>query len=325
MVELSIAVEGPYGLSWPEWKRWVRTVEEAGFAGLYMPDHFVLPEPPDADYPSLELVVALTYLADHTERIRFGPMVAPLSVRDPVMLARQAAALDALSEGRMVLGVGAGWMEREHAMFGYELGDVPTRFARFEEGLEVVSRLVRAGEPVSFEGRFFHLQDAALPPPRRPGGPPIMIGGSGPRRTLPLVARFADVWNAQLVSPEQLRERSTLLDELLEAAGRRSQDVRRTLAVLVLCWRTPEELEARIRGLRRLPGWQGLSAEQIVAELRAWPAAIIGTPEEVVSRIDAYAAAGVSEIALQWFAPEDIDGLEVLAEEVLPLLASAGS
>lgn len=116
MVELSISAEGIFGLTWPDWKQLVHTVEDRGFAGLYLSDHFLLMAPPDQ--PSVELIVALTYLADHTERVRFGPMVAPLSVRDPVMLARQAAALDDLSGGRMVLGVGTGWMEREHTMFG---------------------------------------------------------------------------------------------------------------------------------------------------------------------------------------------------------------
>ena len=132
MVELSISMEGWFGLQWPQWKRVVHAVEDLGFAGLYLSDHSVMPAPPD--YPSLEMIVALTYLADHTDRIRFGSMVSPLSIRDPVLLARQAAALDDLSDGRMVLGVGTGWAQREHTMFGYELGDIPTRFARFEVG-----------------------------------------------------------------------------------------------------------------------------------------------------------------------------------------------
>ena len=95
-------------LTWPDWTRLVHVVEDLGFTGLYLSDHFNMPVPPDN--PSLELVVALTYLADHSERVRLGPMVGPVSFRDPIMLARQAAALDDLSEGRMVLGVGAGWI-----------------------------------------------------------------------------------------------------------------------------------------------------------------------------------------------------------------------
>lgn len=93
------------------------------------------------------MIVSLTYAADHTSRVKIGPLVAPLSIRDPVMLARQAATIDDLSGGRFVLGLGAGWMEREHVMFGYELGDIPTRFARFAEALEVVTRLLRKTSP----------------------------------------------------------------------------------------------------------------------------------------------------------------------------------
>src|SRR5262249_23615453 len=117
-----------------------RLVEDLGFAGLYLADHFVPPEPPN--YPSLDLIVALAYAASQTTRVRFGPLVAPLSYRDPVLLARQMAAFDELSGGRLVLGVGAGWMAREHAMFGYDLGDVPTRMGRLEEGLHVIISLL---------------------------------------------------------------------------------------------------------------------------------------------------------------------------------------
>ena len=110
MPALSIMIEGQHGLTWPRWKRLVTEVERLGFAGLFRSDHFTNAQPPDKD--SLELVTSLTYLADHTERIHFGPLVAPFSFRNPVMLARQAAALDDLSGGRMILGVGAGWQER---------------------------------------------------------------------------------------------------------------------------------------------------------------------------------------------------------------------
>jgi alkanesulfonate monooxygenase SsuD/methylene tetrahydromethanopterin reductase-like flavin-dependent oxidoreductase (luciferase family) len=320
MVELSVVAEALFGLDWPTWKRLAPAIEDLGFAGIYVGDQFLLNDPPDC--PALELIVALTYLADHTERVRFGPMVAPVSFRDPVMLACQAAALDDLSGGRMILGVGAGWLEREHAMFGYDLGDVPTRMARLEEGLEVITRLLRSDAPVSYEGRFFLLDEAVLPGPRRPGGPPLMVGGSGPRRTLPLVARYADVWNAQLVSPEQLRERMALLDDLILAAGRQPGDIRRTLSVPVLCGRTPAELEDRVRGWRRYSIFADLPLDGVLDWCRQWPA-IVGTPEEVVAQLRAYAAAGITELVVHWFGVDDLEGLEVLAGEVLPFLAPA--
>jgi alkanesulfonate monooxygenase SsuD/methylene tetrahydromethanopterin reductase-like flavin-dependent oxidoreductase (luciferase family) len=111
MVALSIMIEGQNGLTWPRWKDVVREVEDLGFAGLFRSDHVKHAQPPDDE--SLELIVSLTYLADHTSRLHFGSLVAPVSFRDPVLLTRQAIALDDLSRGRLILGVGAGWQERE--------------------------------------------------------------------------------------------------------------------------------------------------------------------------------------------------------------------
>jgi alkanesulfonate monooxygenase SsuD/methylene tetrahydromethanopterin reductase-like flavin-dependent oxidoreductase (luciferase family) len=316
MVELSVAVEGLFGLTWPDWKRLVPAIEALGFAGLYVSDHFILPAP--VEVPALEAIVALTYAADHTERVRLGPMVSPLSVRDPAMLARQAAALDDLSGGRFVLGVGAGWMAREHDMFGYELGDVPTRLDRLGEGLAVIASLFRADGPVSFDGQHFRLSEAVLPGPRRAGGPSLLVGASGPRRGLPLVARYADIWNVQLLSPEAVAERSALLDQLIKDEGRQPADVRRTLNAPVICWRTPAEREARLRGFRVDPDFTDLSDEQLLDTLHEWFLPIVGTPDEVVAQIRAYGEVGISEVTVQWFGMDDLEGLELLATEVLP-------
>ena len=319
MVALSISVES-IGLTWPRWKRLVAEIEHLGFAGLYKSDHFTLPQPPDAD--SLELIVSLTYLADHTQRIPFGSLVAPLSFRDPVMLARQAAALDDLSDGRMILGVGAGWMEREHEMFGYLLGDVPTRMDRLADGLEVITRLLRSDGPVSHDGSFYRLREAELRPrPQRPGGPPILVGGAGPRRTLPLVARYADIWGAQLLTPEEVRERSARLDALLEEVGRPPSAVKRTMSAFVFCGRDAAELEARVAWVRDVvPSWAALPLDALLDGLRTNLQAIVGTPEEVAERIRAYGAAGIEEFMVQWGGMEDIEGLHVLAEQVAPFV-----
>jgi alkanesulfonate monooxygenase SsuD/methylene tetrahydromethanopterin reductase-like flavin-dependent oxidoreductase (luciferase family) len=250
LATLSIAIHTALGLTWPLWKRLVTQIEQLNYAGLYLID--ALPHALQVYMDSLESMIGLSYLADHTQRVRFGTVVALMAAHDPVLLARQAVALDDLSAGRMVLGLGAGGQEREHRMFGYDLGDVPTRMARLEEGLEVITRLLRSPEPVSYTGRFYRLEEAMLlPRPQRAGGLPILVGGAGPKRTLPLVARYADIWNPQLLSPEVYRERSGLLDDLLRAAGRQPSDVRRTLNLRVLCGRSPAEFEQRLSWLRR--------------------------------------------------------------------------
>lgn len=319
MVAISIQIEGQNGLTWPHWKRLVAEVEGLGFAGLFRSDHFTNAQPPDKD--SLEMVVSLTYLADHTRRIHFGPLVAPLSIRHPTLLVRQAAALDDLSGGRMILGVGAGWQEREHRLFGHDLGDVPTRMARLEEGLEVITRLLRSNELVTYEGRFFQLRGATLlPRPQRPGGPPIMVGGNGPKRTLPLVARFADIWNATFLTPDAFREHSAILDALLHAAGREPSDVRRTMMNGLVFGRDMSELDRRLSWRHNQSELAGKPLETVLETLHSSRGAIVGTPDMIVQQIKAFADAGLEELVLQWFDLDDIEGLRAFATNVLPRL-----
>lgn len=318
MVAISLMIEGQNGLNWSRWKRLVAETEDLGFAGLFRSDHFTNGQPPDKD--SLEMIVSLAYLADHTQRVHFGPLVAPVSFRDPTLLARQAAALDDLSEGRMILGVGAGWQEREHRLFGHSLGDIPTRMQRLEEALEVITRLFRSDEPVSYEGHFFHLDGATLlPRPRRPGGPPILIGGNGPRRTLPLVARYATIWNGVALSPAAYREHSAQLDTLLSAAGRQPADVRRTQMLTLFFGRDRAELEKRLEWRLRNPQLANLSLEDAVAQIANGDRpALVGDAAQIREQIQAYGEAGVEELMLQWFDFDDLEGLRAFARSVIP-------
>lgn len=315
MTTISIMIEGQDGLTWPRWKRLAEAVERLGYAGLFRSDHFTNSEPPDKE--SLELVVSLAYLASSTSRIHFGSLVAPFSFRDPAMLARQAVAINDLSAGRLILGLGAGWNAREHTLFGYELGDIPTRMARMQEGLEVVTRLLRSDQPVTYEGRFYQLRGATLlARPQRPGGPQIMIGGNGPKRTLPLVARYADVWNGVFLGPEEFRARSSALDELLAAAGRQPSDVRRTLMTGIFFGRDLPALDRQLESERTFrPEHASTPRDQLIAIMRQRNV-IVGTPEMIAGQIAAYTQAGVEELMLQWLDQEDIEGLQGLAEVV---------
>ena len=302
MPEVAIMIEGQDGVDWPRWQRLARTVEDSGYAGLYRSDHFTNPTGPVQD--ALELWSSLTWLADNTERIEFGPLVSPVSFRHPVITAWQASAVDNLAGGRLQLGIGAGWQEREHEMFGFELLDSDRRFARFEEGLEVVTRLLRNDEPVSFDGDLYRLRDAVLGPRSpRPDGPPIVIGGNGPRRTLPLAARYADEWNAVLVPASRFAELNARLDELLEETGRAPDQVRRTLMTRAVFGRTTADVEHKLAG-------------QLADELRAG-GIIVGTGSEVAEQLNLLDEAGVERVMLQWLETDDIDGLEAMAESVL--------
>jgi F420-dependent oxidoreductase-like protein len=303
MPEVAIMIEGQDGLDWATWQRLARTVEDCGYAGLYRSDHFTNPTGPVLD--ALELWTSLTWLADNTSRVEFGPLVSPVSFRHPVITTWQASAVDSLAGGRLQLGIGAGWQEREHEIHGFELLETDRRFARFEEGLEVITLLLQSDGPVSFDGEFYRLQDAVLMPRSpRPGGPPIVIGGNGPRRTLPLAARYADEWNAVLITPERFAELSARLDETLREIGRPPQQVRRTLMTRAVFGRTNSDVERKLAG-------------QSADELRA-SGVVIGTGSEVAEQLARLDEAGVERVMLQWLEAEDVDGLEAMAGSVLP-------
>jgi F420-dependent oxidoreductase-like protein len=304
-LDVAIMIEGQDGLDWARWQRLALAVEDLGYTGLYRSDHFTNPTGPNLD--ALELWSSLTWLADNTSRIEFGPLVSPVSFRHPVITAWQASTVDNLAGGRLRLGVGAGWQEREHEAYGFDLLDTDRRFARFEEGLEVITLLLRSDEPVSFDREFYRLRDAVLMPRSpRPGGPPIVIGGNGPRRTLPLAARYADEWNAVFVTPERFAELNARVDELLQEAGRPPEQVRRTLMTRVVFGRVTADVERKL---------EGRSADKLRAR-----GVIVGTAPEVTEQLGRLDEAGVQRVMLQWLETDDLDGLEAMAQSVLPQL-----
>jgi F420-dependent oxidoreductase-like protein len=311
MIEVAIMIEGQNGLNWKRWQRIAAAVEACGYVGLYRSDHYTNANPPDLD--SLECWVSLTWLATNTRRIEFGPLVSPISFRHPTHTARMAAAVDDLSGGRLTLGIGAGWQEREHNNYGWDLLPLKDRFVRLEEGLEVISRLLNSDTPVDFSGEYFSLHEGILlPRPSRPGGPPILIGGNGRNRTLPLVARFAREWNALLLPPAEIGDLNKKLDEYLLIQGRHPWDVRRSFMTSCVFGADPDEVEKRIN--RR---WHG---KRSTAELRK-RGLIIGNADDIVAQCQQLANFGIQRVMLQWLDLDDISGLEAMADGILDRLS----
>jgi len=307
MIEVAIMVEGQNGLNWARWQRLALAVDGLGYAGLYRSDHYTNAHPPDQE--SLELWVSLTWLASHTRNVQFGPLVSPVSFRHPTMTARIAAAVDDLSGGRLVLGLGAGWQEREHANYGWDLLDIDARFARFEEGLEVITRLLGSDAPVDYTGSYYRLKEGILlPRPSRPGGPPILIGGNGPRRTLPLAARYASEWNAVYLTPVEFQKRSAELDELLRLQGRDPAQARRSMMAGCVFGSNSAEVKRKVAART-----QGKRSAQ---DLRQH-GVVVGTPVEFREQLAALEQAGVQRVMLQWLDLDDLKGIEGLAKAVL--------
>lgn len=303
MAQIGIMIEGQDGLNWERWTRLLQAAEDLGFAFVFRSDHFAFDNPPVKD--SLELWVSLTYAAMHTRRIEFGPMVAPVTFRHPAMTARMGAQVDDLSGGRLSLGLGVGWHQGEHTMFGVPFYDRPTRFEMFADALEITRLLLESDQPVTFHGAHFSLENALLlPRPKRKT--PVLIGGSGPNRTLPLVARYADEWNGVFIDPATYRARCTRLDELLVECGRPANAVKRSIMTLVEYARSEAELAARLHHT-------GLAPQEILSR-----GLIVGTASQVVDQIGAFVEAGAQRFMLQWLDQDDMDRLEHMAAHVLP-------
>lgn len=205
-------------MEWDELVRRVQFAEELGFDGAWGFDHF---QPMYGDGPgeTFEGMTTLAALSGVTSRIRLGLLVTGVTYRHPSVLALQALTVDHASHGRLELALGAAWFDKEHAELGIPFPSTAARFDLLEDALEIVTRLF-TGEVVSYEGRRVSLEDARMRPlPVQRPHPPIWIGGTGPRRTLPLVARYADVWHSW-GTPNSLREANARIDVLAEEAGR---------------------------------------------------------------------------------------------------------
>jgi F420-dependent oxidoreductase-like protein len=304
MLEIAIMIEGQNGLTWSRWQKVARLVEEAGFVGLFRSDHFTNSNPPDLE--SLELWTSLTWLASHSQRIEFGPLVTPFSFRHPVHTARMASAVDDLSGGRLTLGLGAGWNEREHYLFGFDLLEPKARFERFEEGMEIVTRLLRSDEPVTYEGQYYQLHGATLlPRPQRRGGPRLLVGGNGVKRTLSYVVHYADEWNCVTLTPREFADMNAKLDEMLNAAGRKPESVRRSMMTGCVFGKDEVTLREKIAG-------RGQSPEQLQQD-----GVVVGNLDQVKQQLQELERVGLQRVMLQWLDLDDLESLEALAKGVL--------
>jgi probable F420-dependent oxidoreductase len=282
---------------WPEYLAMARRAEDVGFDTLWLGDHLLYRLADGSTRGPWEVWTMLAALSAATSRIRLGPLVASTAFHAPAMLAKLAATVDEVSGGRLILGLGAGWNETEFAAFGFPFDH---RIDRFEEAFTIIRSLLRDGA-IDFDGRYFQARDCELRPrPARPGGPPILIGSSGPRM-LRLTMPYADAWNVWFAdtgnSPAGLEPFLERVDEACRDVGRDPAEVERTAAVLV-----------------QLPGGHG----RVMGRSKgAAIAPVSGEPEVIAEALRAYARIGVAEVQLV-VDPITLQSIDALA----PVLAA---
>jgi alkanesulfonate monooxygenase SsuD/methylene tetrahydromethanopterin reductase-like flavin-dependent oxidoreductase (luciferase family) len=292
-MRLGILVEAEEGLDWDTWRATYAAAERLGFDSVWLSDH--LQSPWSDDRRGLETWTALAVAMAETRRITLGSLVSPITFRAPAIVARMAEALGALGAGRFVIGLGLGWNAAEHAAAGIAFPPVAERARLLGEGIERIRRELAT---------------------RRV---PLLVGGAGPRSTLPVAARYADEWNITTGSVMDYRRVSEQLDALCREVGRDSRQIRRSIATGVLVGRNPRDLDARAERMRAcVPPLVRRPDVLSAAREMGW---LVGTPDTLVADLRDFAEAGVERVMLGHYDLANLETLAVLAETVLPSLA----
>jgi F420-dependent oxidoreductase-like protein len=310
-------IEGQEGLTWERWRRIIETADTNGFNSVWRSDHlFSLMGSPDLD--CIALWPSLNEVGYRSSRLEFGQLVSPITFRHPVHLAIDAVAADELSGGRFLLGVGAGWNENEHKAFGFPLPQLKERMDRFEEGLKVITLLL-SDEKVSFQGTYFQLDEAqSRPSPTRGSKVPIVIGGGGEKRTLRLVAEYADEWNITPATLEAYAGKVEVLLRHCEDVGRDPETIRRSIMLGHIIGRNQDELKRRAASIQKVfNAPSDADPEELISRFRE-RGMLVGAPEEIVEQIQARAEQGVERIMLQTHDQTDMEALELFASDVMP-------
>jgi len=299
-------IEGQEGVTWEQWCAVADACEQHGVETLFRSDHYIS-QSAETTNVAHDAWTTLAGLAARTTTLRFGTLVSPATFRLPGLLANAVATVDHISGGRIELGLGAGWMEREHRAYGFSFPDTSTRVAMFAEQLEIVHRLWTE-DRVDFHGEHYTLDDApAQPKPLQQPHPPLIVGGSGKRGTVEPALRFADEYNAPFVSPEEFAAIKATVGDLKAS----------TMTGCIIG-------ETRDDALDRARTLYGRVQRDVAFDtwLERYAArAIIGSVDEAVARLREYARAGAERVMLQHLLHTDLEPVRLLGERLTPQLA----
>ncbi len=315
-MRVCLMIEGQEGVTWDDWVRLARLTEAHGLEGLFRSDHYSAIIRPRA--AALDAWTTLAGLAPLTERIRLGTLVSPGTFRHPSVLARMAVTVDHASRGRVEVGMGAGWYEREHLECGFPFLDAKMRFELFAEQVEVVVRSWTE-EEFDHEGAAYTLRgQTALPRPLQQPHPPLVLGGSVKSRFAALAARYANEVNTLGAPPDELRARKERLDRACAEAGRDPDTL--TFSLMTACFVGEDRAQVveRVRRFLEIQGGGG-DPETLIAERSdRW---LVGTVEEVATRMEELRAVGISRVFLQHLDHSDDDMIALVGGRLVGAVA----
>jgi alkanesulfonate monooxygenase SsuD/methylene tetrahydromethanopterin reductase-like flavin-dependent oxidoreductase (luciferase family) len=309
-VRLALMIEGQEGVTWDDWVALADACEEHGVESLFRSDHYISGF--DESRPVLDAWATIAGLAARTTKLELGTLVSPGTFRHPSLLARNASTADEISGGRIVLGMGAGWMEREHEAYGFDFATTRERVARFAEQLEIVHDLFRK-DTVDFTGEYYRLRNA---PGLKRSDLTILVGGSAKPGTTGPAVKFADEYNCVFGSFDDARERKQRLDDACERGGRDPATLRYSLMAPLVVGRDDGEVR---ESARRIGARFGRDPQQVLERYsRSGP---VGTVEQVVEKLQEIEALGFERVMLQHLAHQDLDTVALIGRELAPAVA----
>lgn len=315
-MRVALMIEGQEDVAWEQWQAIAGVVDRLDYDALFRSDHYV-GLLGDERRGSLDAWATLAALGAMTRRVRLGTLVSPVTFRHPSVLAKLAATVDHVSGGRVELGIGAGWNEREHAAYGFPFPDTGDRFSELEEQTEVVRRLLTE-EVVDHDGDHYRLE-AVRPLPHPVQQPlPLLVGGLAGPRSARLAARFADEYNTVFASLGELTERRERLDAACHDHGRDPASLPLSLMTGVIVASSPGELRRRAGRVLARQGEDGDPQAFLDAQRGSW---VVGLVDEVVDQLGARAERGATRVMLQLLDHTDLDAVALIGEEVVPAVA----
>ncbi|HTX32915.1 MAG TPA: TIGR03560 family F420-dependent LLM class oxidoreductase [Solirubrobacteraceae bacterium] len=315
-MQLCLMIEGQEDVSWPQWVALAHACEEHGIPALFRSDHYMNLDGQHPERSALDAWGTVCGLAVITSTLRLGTMVSPATFRHPSNLAKLAVTADHISEGRVEVGLGAGWHEREHAAYGFPFPPTAARMEILEEQLQIL--LGNWGdERFTFDGRHYRLDDLeARPKPVQRPHPPLIMGGNAGPRSAALAAAYADEYNTAFPTEEDVRARRQRISAACEAAGRAPIPFSIMTSLIV----GSDEDELHDRTARRLEkSGMDLSAREFLADPP--PAWLVGTVDQVVERMQGLREAGVARIMCQHLLHDDLDSVALIGRELAPRVA----
>jgi F420-dependent oxidoreductase-like protein len=313
-MQLCLMIEGQEGVTWAQWRALARACEESGISTLFRSDHYQNLDGRDVGRPALDAWTTLSGLAAITDRLRLGTLVSPASFRHPSVLAKQVVTADHISGGRVELGLGAGWHEREHAAYGFPFLSTRERIDVLEEQLTIVHG-AWSGEPFSFAGAHYRVEALeAYPKPVQRPHPPLIMGGAAGSRAAALAARFADEYNTAFPTVADVRRRRESIAAACERAGRPPLPFSVMTGVLV----ASSDAELRSRAQRLTAKMGGDAASFLSDPPEGW---IVGTTEAAAEQLLALREAGVSRVMCQQLLHDDLEHVALVGRALAPLVA----